>query len=304
MPPRKSAREIATGRWHGILGQYLDERALSGKHTACPMCGGRDRFRLDDKDGAGTWICSNCGAGDGFHLLEKLNSWTFAEAAKHVEAVAGKFRQGETKVNRTPEAVREALKSVWESANPLEAGDPASKYLAKRCGAAVSPAGVRCHPGLGYRHDDGTKTIHPALVAQVRAADGRPVCLHRIYLTDAGDKADVPVQKKLMTPTQRLENVAVRLAAPADGWLGVAEGIETALCASIRFRVPVWACVSAGLMKTFRPPDGVKLLFVLGDNDETYTGQAAAYELARAVSMAGTEVRVHIPEDKGADWAD
>jgi putative DNA primase/helicase len=27
----------------------MDERALSGKHGPCPLCGGRDRFRFDDR---------------------------------------------------------------------------------------------------------------------------------------------------------------------------------------------------------------------------------------------------------------
>jgi putative DNA primase/helicase len=36
------------------------------------MCGGKDRFRFDDKEGHGTWICTHCGAGDGFSLLMKV----------------------------------------------------------------------------------------------------------------------------------------------------------------------------------------------------------------------------------------
>jgi autotransporter-associated beta strand protein len=31
-------------------------KTLSGRHVPCPFCGGRDRFRFDDKNGAGTWI--------------------------------------------------------------------------------------------------------------------------------------------------------------------------------------------------------------------------------------------------------
>ena len=36
----------------------------------CPMCGGKDRFRFDDKGGRGTWICSQCGAGDEIELVK------------------------------------------------------------------------------------------------------------------------------------------------------------------------------------------------------------------------------------------
>lgn len=301
----EKVRELARGRWAGILGGHLDERALSGKHTACPLCReGKDRFRFDDKDGAGTWICATCGAGDGFHLLEALNGWTFVEAAKHVQSMAGGIEARPFRAATDPDKAREWLKAVWEASKPISDTDPAGLYLARRCGPGHVTGSLRFNPELSYWHDDGSVTKHPALIGRVVNSDGRPVCLHRTYLTDDGRKADVPTQKKLMTPTERLANVAIRLAPPVDGWLGVAEGIETALCASRRFQVPCWALVAAGMMKTFRPPEGVKTLFVFGDNDVTFTGQAAAYDLARSMSMGGTEARVHIPDVPGTDWAD
>ena len=58
--------ERATGRWPGILKHFgLDDRTLSGDHCPCPVCGGKDRFRFDDKEGRGTYYCSHCGAGHG-----------------------------------------------------------------------------------------------------------------------------------------------------------------------------------------------------------------------------------------------
>lgn len=45
-----------------------------GKHGACPVCGGKDRFHFDDKEGRGTWICRQCEgkqAGDGLDLVCK-----------------------------------------------------------------------------------------------------------------------------------------------------------------------------------------------------------------------------------------
>lgn len=39
------------------------------KHQPCPMCGGSDRFRCDDKNGTGSWICNQCGAGTGYTLV-------------------------------------------------------------------------------------------------------------------------------------------------------------------------------------------------------------------------------------------
>jgi len=66
MSERLDVRQIAQGRWKSILTALgADEKTLSGKHTACPLCGGKDRFRFDDKEGRGTYFCSGCGAGDG-----------------------------------------------------------------------------------------------------------------------------------------------------------------------------------------------------------------------------------------------
>lgn len=39
------------------------------KHQPCPLCGGSDRFRCDDKHGTGSWICNKCGAGNGYTLV-------------------------------------------------------------------------------------------------------------------------------------------------------------------------------------------------------------------------------------------
>lgn len=38
-------------------------------HGPCPHCGGKDRFRMDDLEGRGTWFCNQCGAGDGLDLV-------------------------------------------------------------------------------------------------------------------------------------------------------------------------------------------------------------------------------------------
>jgi len=83
-------RELARGRWPEILTKLGAEgSALDGKHRPCPSCGGKDRFRYDDKDGRGTHICSQCGAGDGFELLQKMHGCTFKEAVRMVEESLG-----------------------------------------------------------------------------------------------------------------------------------------------------------------------------------------------------------------------
>ena len=67
-------KTAARGHWPDILESLgVDRSKLTNIHQPCPACGGTDRFRFDDKNGDGTFICSGGGgsitAGDGFKLL-------------------------------------------------------------------------------------------------------------------------------------------------------------------------------------------------------------------------------------------
>ena len=67
----------------------VSSKALRNKHGPCPMCGGKDRFRFDNKGGRGTWICSQCGAGDGVELVKRLLNADFKEAVKAIDQHLG-----------------------------------------------------------------------------------------------------------------------------------------------------------------------------------------------------------------------
>ena len=53
----------ATGQWESIIFSLSGVKLAKNKHSPCPICGGKDRFRFDDRDGRGTWICNQCGGG-------------------------------------------------------------------------------------------------------------------------------------------------------------------------------------------------------------------------------------------------
>ncbi|CAH5708182.1 primase-helicase zinc-binding domain-containing protein [Klebsiella oxytoca] len=78
----------ACGHWPRIL-PALGVKVIKNHHQSCPVCGGSDRFRFDDKEGRGTWFCNQCGAGDGLKLVEKVFGVTPSEAAGKVNAVTG-----------------------------------------------------------------------------------------------------------------------------------------------------------------------------------------------------------------------
>lgn len=62
--------EAAKGQWAMIFEHY-GLPPITGKNHfkgKCPVCDSIGKFRIDDRDGAGTWICT-CGSGDGMKLV-------------------------------------------------------------------------------------------------------------------------------------------------------------------------------------------------------------------------------------------
>lgn len=302
MLPNRKVSEIATGRWPAILMHFgVAESFLSGKHGPCPVCGGRDRFRFDNKAGRGTWICNHCGSHDGFAMLQILKGWTFKEAAFQVEQIVGTVEQVEVKQQSDEAKKMAAVKRIWNESEPVSKGDPVWLYLNRRIGLELIPACLRYHPALPYV-DGETVEHHPALVAAVTSHDNKGVGVHRIYLTTDGYKANVESAKKLMTG-KPMDGASIKLGGAGES-IGIAEGIETALSASRLFSVPVWAAISANMMEKWLPPEGANRVIVFGDNDESYTGQASAYVLAKRLHLKGLSVEVRIPGEAGKDWAD
>lgn len=298
----QSARDLALNRWPALLAHFgIEHGHLTGKHVSCPACGGKDRFRFDDKDGRGTWFCSKCGSGDGFALLGLVKGWSFRDAAAEVERIAGNFQPGKVQAEQSAVDKLEACRRIWSASTPVTDGDPVSWYLLHRTGIETAPACIRYHPDLPYRHDDGTITRHPAMIAKVQDATGAGIAIHRTYLTVDGRKAAVATPKKVMGSLSH--DSAVRLMPPTE-CLGIAEGIETALAASVMFGLPVWAAISANGLERWTPPAGTEQLTVFGDNDTSLTGQAAAFALAKRIHIAGIAVDVRIPTRPGTDWAD
>jgi putative DNA primase/helicase len=303
----ETTKERAKGRWKDILvAMGVAPDVLSGKHTACPLCkDGKDRFRFDDKDGNGTFICSKCGAGDGvtfaIRLLDTTVSATFKEIEKHIPTA----RVAAPSAAVTEESKSEAMQTLWRSGRLLNGEDPASLYLRRRgIQPDVWPIELRWVDRLGYLHDDKTKTYHPAMLARFVAADGKQAILHRTYLAlDGRGKAGVPSPKKMM-PGRIPMGGAVRLGQAGET-LGIAEGIETALAAAQLFKMPVWAATSASMMARWQPPKGVKVT-IFGDLDSSFTGQMTAYCLAFNLRAKGVDVEVQFPEcDKpDQDFAD
>lgn len=295
---RERIGDLCLDRWESILTSLgVAPEFLSKKHGPCPICGGKDRWRFDNRGGRGSWYCSHCGAGDGFALLLKLNSWTFPQAAREVERVLGVSRQDSPRPDFTDEQKRQALRRAYRESKPVAEGDPVWDYLQRRVRIKSTPLALRYHPNLHY---EGSLSF-PAMLALVTMPDGSASTMHRTWLDGSGGKAAVEKPKKVMAGT--IKGGAIRLA-PVDECLGIAEGIETALAASTLFDMPVWAAISANGMQQWEVPEGIKSVVIFGDNDENYVGQTAAFDLAKRLATRGIRAEVRIPARVGTDWAD
>jgi putative DNA primase/helicase len=294
--------ERANGRWRSILPALgIDSRYLTGKNVPCPICGGRDRFRFDNKRGDGTWICTHCHAGQGIRLAMLFTGITdYKVIAEKIETVIGQAPRERASPDFSEAVKRAALNRLWRTSRPVSPGDPVDLWMHRRgLGASSYPACLRSHAGL--RHSGPPVTVHPGMLAKVTAATGKPVMIHRTYMTADGRKA--PVDKVRMFCAGKVPaGSAVRLA-PAAKMLGVAEGIETALAAAQLFHLPLWAALSDRGVETFEPPAGVERLVIFGDNDANGAGQHAAYALAARVAQR-VKVEIKIPEVAGTDWND
>lgn len=141
------------------------------------------------------------------------------------------------------------------------------------------------------------------MVAKIVSDESKAVNLHITYLTEDGRKAATPKPKRVMAG-KLPEGCAIRLA-PAAEVMGIAEGIETAMAASIMFGMPVWAAVSGVGLSKWIPPATAKFIHIFADNDESYAGEAKAYALAhRLVTLFKPAVQVMVPDTIGDDWND
>src|SRR5262249_61224385 len=87
---KMSTIDRAEGRWQEILPLLgIATRFLHNRHGPCPIGGGKDRFRFDDKHGSGSYYCNQCGAGVGLILVRKLRGWDHKTACAEIDKIIG-----------------------------------------------------------------------------------------------------------------------------------------------------------------------------------------------------------------------
>lgn len=294
---KERAVDLARGRWASVLAHLgIPEEVLNPRrHFRCPKDGsGTDRFRFADNNGSGSYFCA-CSNGDkgGMALLMCCKGWTYAEAASEVEKIVGIATPTELQERPDP---RPRLKALQESC--VEPGQAVIEYLSAR---GLTPNAATREAKVRYWEDGEPQGRYDAMIHKVTSADGKPLTFHVTFL-DGPKKADVSASRKLLPAVGPLAGASIRLGKEAQV-MGIAEGVETAMAASVLHGVPVWSAINTTLLEKFEPPSICKVLWIFGDSDKSFAGQKSAYALAERLARTGLDVNVLLPWEVG-DWND
>lgn len=283
----------ATGRWPQLLPALGINVASNGHHSACPVCGGKDRFRFDNQAGRGTWICNNCGAGDGLNLVAKTLDITTKEAAVKVAEILGEVQ---------PLPVHHDNAAIQQQKD--DARQKAAEQAKVLMNTALTAAGNAYLEKKGWADKEALTLQGDGLrVGGIEFTAGDLV----IPLYDLSDNL-VNAQlingsgEKRMLAGGQVTGAAYHFEGNGSTVIWMAEGYATGLTIHALTGETVYVALSANnfphLAKCLREkyPDAV--LLMAADNDENGTGQKKAKEAANLVSG-----KVALPLIAG-DWND
>lgn len=337
----------ANGQWHYIFEQLCPELSLAlqrpGKHTWCPNPGHRgkngDAFRLfHDYNQTGGGVCNTCGKyGDGIAIIMWLTGWSFQETLEVIARTIGLEPSSSAQPERviipppvidtTEEDQKlakqfcQSLNRTWNQSISLASpeAEPVRFYLAGRgLNTNALPPTLRYHPSLAY-YDQQKEVITghwPAMVALVQNIEGKPITLHRTYLTSTGQKAPVAQPKKLMSYPKidrDLRGAAIRLD-PKSTHMGVTEGLETGLSVRQATQTAIWVAITSGLMEVIDLPTECQAVVAWADKDPaTKEGKKPGlfsakkfvkkqWELGRRAGLVLP--KMELGDKKSVDWND
>ncbi len=256
--------------------------------------------------------CFGCGAhGNAISYLMRTRSLDFPTA---VRELANLPATAQPRAPDPPERGKRALAPVTEKvhraqvdaimrqAQPITERTAAWLYLWSRSLTPHQP-GLFSHPGLYCAE---TETKYPALIAPITNSAGEVTAVQRIFVTSrfvAGEAPDsrAPLQVRKRTLGE-MQNGSVRLGGAVTRRLGLAEGSESAIAASMLYRMPVWSVCGAARLATVWIPPEVEELWICGDNGDT--GHALAEKAADAQTTRTRRCGVIYPDARYGDWND
>jgi hypothetical protein len=241
------------------------------------------------------------------NLIQQAYNMTFQEVADKVRPYVAGASYSVAPKKPDSRAIKQLITRLMDAWRAAKDTDELSRYLEARGlpRKACSRADLRVGKVEHYKDGKSTGTFN-TMLARITTPQNRTVALHKTYFLPDGR------EKKMSKTASTISGGAIRLFNVKDkDTLIVAEGIETALAARYMLNQtreqdnPAWATISANGMKKMAIPKTIKHVIIMGDNDSSFTGQAAAYELAnRLVCRDKKTVEVFIPKLTDTDWLD
>jgi hypothetical protein len=185
---------------------------------------------------------------------------------------------------------------LWHSATAIS-DTPAEGYLALR-GILRTSDQLRYLERTPLGPRDAVRYL-PGMLAAVTTDIGI-IAIHRTFL-DA-PRAKLAAFDRPKRALGSLGYGAVRLAPPAAGRLGLAEGIESALSAMQLFGIPCWATLGNERFGLVAIPESVAELHLFIDNDAG--GALAENRALKAYAAPRRVIHSRIPPSAGSDWND
>lgn len=320
----KTIKDQAYRHWGDILYRLgVDSCYLvKGVHTACPICGGKDRYRFDDKTPNLTYYCNHCGHGSGLDMLMKLEGIGLHEALTKVDDVlSGTHSSVDTiasiKTSLT-EPVSKAKKKILEglikftSRTPTQAGIEYwdSRGIKGMGGRRIENVqyGAIAYGVYGTIKDEGRYVKTDAVVGLLSRWGEDPIGAVQIYLEPEKIAPYIPNDKEYISkPLIKNANLAgsgVWFAGTAKSKiLHVAEGLENAMSiASMLNTRHVVATVTAPLMRSLFIPDHVTTVHIWRDDDKA--GIDASKKLKERYPAKKTRIKNPNKSRNSKDWND
>lgn len=205
---------------------------------------------------------------------------------------------------------RQRAIEIWRDRLPI-AGTPAEDYLRKRGITGPLPDCLAFGSAIPYWHSINDRPAivgrYPALLASITLEFGTLAAVQITYLDNtsptkatiiAPDTGELLRVKKIRGV---MEHASVKLAQPRD-ILGIAEGVETAMSASILFRYPTWAVCGVERLPMVKIPEGVRQVVIFRDAGKA--GGRLANKAFDVYSAQGFEVLVCGPDEPHGDHND
>ncbi|WP_429218078.1 DUF927 domain-containing protein [Aeromonas veronii] len=294
----------AAGHWPDLLVSVGIDIPRRGKHGPCPACGGNDRFRLDDKGGRGTWICNQCGAGDGLDLVVRVTGKPPKAAAELIAPLVGLsaggldpaergriHQQQQTRAEQERKQVElQRNKAACRAASIMDDSEPGpSPYLeSKGLGAYLSS--VNC----SLIREGGECFPPGSLVIPLSNETGEQVNVQLISHSGT---------KRYLTGGQKAEAFH-----HIDGGelVAVVEGYATGVSVHLATGATVYCAMDCGnllsVAKIVRRRHPEAQIVLCGDNDTTTDGNPGKAKAECAAAAVGGIVA--LPHDFSGDWND